>query len=485
MGAMMIGAIPSFMPPLTQKQISEVYWRGHNELIQRTRPIAIIFDGHKIAPAREQLTLDGIILISPDQVETSTDSDQFHGFALVGHITQIAFLQHSSGTTQTKKGVGLSHQAVMSQINAYGTRLEISAADRVGSWLPLYHDMGLIACFLLPIVLGLPIVALDPFEWTARPFLLFETIETYGCSLVWMPNFAFHHLVRTRPAGLRYDLSGVRAWIDCSEPCRPETFDLFLKEFADCGVTPDRLQVCYAMAETVFAVSQTKLGAPVERLVVDKKVLQERNQAIPTTAQSSDGTTLELLSNGMPLDALQVAVVDQNRVAVPDGHIGEIAISGAFLFSGYWNLPKQTADRLVDGCYYTNDRGFKYQGHLYLLGRMDDLLILNGRNFSAHEIEAVVNDIGGVKPGRVFATSRYDPLSGTAVCTIYVEIDESERENVRDLQMKITRAIFASTQIVPREVQFIAPGTLLKSTSGKLNRAANRKKLLPTDRGTN
>jgi acyl-CoA synthetase (AMP-forming)/AMP-acid ligase II len=290
-----------------------------------------------------------------------------------------------------------------------------------------------------------------------------------------MPNFAFHHLARMRPADRTFDLASVRAWIDCSEPCRPATFDSFANAFGSEGIDPTRLQVCYAMAETVFAVCQTLPGVPPTRLTLDATILRAHGRIAQT---ESENGTLELLSNGTALPGIEVRIVDSKRQPVPDGHVGEIALNGAFLFGGYWNLPDETAKKMDNGWYYTHDQGFIHQGELYVLGRLDDLLILNGRNFYAHDLEAALSDLEGLKPGRILATSRWDGDLGTDVCVIMAEVDGPGPSAARALQSQIMRRIFEQTQMMPRQVLLIPPGTLLKSTSGKLNRAANRERLL-------
>jgi acyl-CoA synthetase (AMP-forming)/AMP-acid ligase II len=475
LGAVIMGAIPSFMPPLTAKQKPEIYWPHHRNLIERTKPGAIILDGARATGLAANLDLAGIILITPDQIDQIGEGEVVAEIPVTRTVDDLAFLQHSSGTTRTKKGVGLSHRAVLRQIAAYGERLEISSQDKIASWLPLYHDMGLIACFIMPMVLGIPIVALDPFEWTMQPSLLLAAIEAHTCTLVWMPNFAFHHLARTRPADQSFDLKSVRAWIDCSEPCRPASFDLFARIFGGDGVDQTRLQVCYAMAETVFAVSQTPLGVAPHRLKIDSAILRADGRIAPPAPGNG---ALELLSNGTALPGIEIRIVDAHRQAVPEGHVGEIAISGEFLFDGYWNLRAETAEKLDQGWYYTHDQGFLHHGELYVLGRIDDLLILNGRNFYAHDLEATLSDIDGLKPGRILATSRWESDLGTDVCVILAEVDGPDAPTARALQSQIMRRIYDQTQMMPREVLLIPPGTLLKSTSGKLNRAANRERLL-------
>jgi fatty-acyl-CoA synthase len=172
-------------------------------------------------------------------------------------------LQHSSGTTGLQKGVALTHTAVLNQLAAYSQAIALHADDVVVSWLPLYHDMGLIAGFLLPLVQGLPLVLLSPFDWVQHPALLLQAIDRYRGTLCWLPNFAYNHCARRirRRDKEAVSLASMRLFINCSEPVRHSSHQLFLEAFAAQGVTPDRLGVSYAMAENTFAVTQTRRGS--------------------------------------------------------------------------------------------------------------------------------------------------------------------------------------------------------------------------------
>ena len=154
--------------------------------------------------------------------------------------------------------MALSYASIARQLAAYRDALDLDvAAARIVSWLPLYHDMGLISSFLLPVWLGVPILSIDPFVWVAQPELFFEAAETFGATHGWLPNFAFLHLARRVNRKRVWDLRSLQALVSCSEPCKAASFDAFLERFADWGVRAETLQTCYAMAETVFAVSQS------------------------------------------------------------------------------------------------------------------------------------------------------------------------------------------------------------------------------------
>jgi acyl-CoA synthetase (AMP-forming)/AMP-acid ligase II len=324
----------------------------------------------------------------------------------------------------------------------------------IASWLPLYHDMGLIACFMLPLIADGVIVSLDAFEWVAKPEILLAEIQRARARFVWLPNFAFHHLVRTR-SGEACDLSSVRAFINCSEPCKPATFDEFAAAF---GVDAERLQTCYAMAETVFAVTQTRLGEPPRRILRDGKAF---------------------LSCGPVIDGLELRILDGEGAALPPDRVGEIAVKGACLFSGYYKLENETKAAFAGDWYRTGDLGFVEGGELFVTGRIKDLIIVNGRNFYAHDIEAVVNAVAGIKPGRAVAVGRFSEVSQSEELLV---IAEAEGTDAAPLRKAVRDAIEAAAGLTGATVQIVPPGWLVKTTSGKISRSENLAKYLTEKR---
>ena len=197
--------------------------------------------------------------------------------------SEVAFLQHSSGTTGLQKGVALSHEAVLNQVASYSEAIALNDQDVIVSWLPLYHDMGLIAGFILPLMQGVPLVMMSPFDWVAHPALLLHAINDYHSTLCWLPNFAYNHCarrIRQRDSeGL--SLASMRMFINCSEPVRHESHQMFLDRFAANGVTAEMLAVSYAMAENTFAVTQTPIGQAARSDVVDRIELEQNRVAQP------------------------------------------------------------------------------------------------------------------------------------------------------------------------------------------------------------
>lgn len=471
-GAMLGGFIPSFMPCSSPKQDPRIYWESHSQLLAHIAPAAIV----ATAATFDEMAGAGLDLgtakkIVVDDIGSSDCDVEFT--QLPEH--SVALLQHSSGTTGLKKGTALSYAAVVNQLESYGSALGLNSSDVVVSWLPLYHDMGLVACCILPSYFAIPIVHLDAFYWLSRPESLFECIAHHKGTLTWLPNFAYEHLVRT--AGRRksvYHLSGMRAFINCSEPCKASSFDRFLAAFKDSGVRADQLQCCYAMAESVFAVSQTEPGHPAPRLAVDPTTLARGNRPVPPDNSAS----LELLQTGRPIPGIEVTIHDEERVVLGDGMVGEVGLKGDFMFSGYNKNPQETSRKISNGTYFTGDIGFMKDGGLYILGRTDDMIVVNGRNLFAHEIESALLHVHGVKAGRSVALPIYDSIQGTSTLAIVSEKDPGSIRPDTEVQTEIVTRIFSTFAVHPRVVRLVDEGWLVKTTSGKVSRKENMAKLL-------
>jgi len=453
LGAVLAGALPTYMPYATSKQDAARYWSDHRRLFERIQPALVVTYAEHAAIAREVLSDRATAVAVPgaEALATSVDARTLPGFDV--QDTAVALLQHSSGTTGLKKGVMLSHRAIFAQIDAYARAIDLTERDVVVSWLPLYHDMGLVACFLAALVCGVHLVALDPFEWASRPRILFEAIERHAGTLTWLPNFAFAHLVNTARPGDCWNLSSMRAYISCSEPCRPRAFERFLERFAPCGVRAEQLAVAYALAENVFAATQTAVGTPVRRHI----------------AERGEGQPIELLSCGRPIDGVEVDIRDPHGAVVAEGAIGEITLRGTFLADGYYRQPERTAAVFREGRYFTGDLGLIAEGELYVTGRLDDLLIVNGRNVHAHEIEAIVSEIEGCIPGRAVAfcdANAQDDLQELIVVTEMKRNAEPE-----SVAAAIKEAVAQSLGFTVSRVVPIERGALVKTTSGKVSRA--------------
>ena len=467
-GAMLAGAIPSFMPFPTPKQRPELYWADHDALFAHIEPRLVVTYEENAAQLRR--VLPGFrfpVLVAGESVLSLGEGaiDELPGFA--AQACDIACLQHSSGTTNLKKGVMLTHAAILAHVESYAKALQFGESDSIASWLPLYHDMGFIACFLLSLIRGTHLVALDPFEWVMRPSMLLDAIERHRTTFCWLPNFAFSHIAGGARSDRVWDLSCVRAFVNCSEPCKPKTFERFARRFANDGVTPAQLQVCYAMAENVFAVTQTAIGKPARSLFVDPEPF-----SFGRIRESTGGSAIGILSCGVPIEGVSVTVAGESKEALPDGVVGEILVRSSFLFEGYYKLPEATAIKLHDGVYATGDMGFVHGGELYVTGRRDDMIIVNGQNYYAHEIEAVASEHDAAIAGRTVAIGIEEPQTDATAVVVLTECAAGAQSE--KLAADLRRAILERVGLAVHSVVPLKPGQLVKTTSGKISRSKNR-----------
>ena len=369
-------------------------------------------------------------------------------------------LQFSSGTTGLQKGVVLSHRAVLEHANRYSKTIRMSPEDKVISWLPLYHDMGLIAAFHIPLIYGIPVVQIDPFQWISAPSILFDAISREKTTLTWLPNFAYDFMAaRVNEEEMRsIDLSSMKMFINCSEVVRARSHKKFLKCFGKYGVKKTSLAACYAMAEATFAVTQTSPGAELSEIAAGKK---------------------NCVSSGAPIPGCSLKIVDKKGKEVPEGHIGSVVIKSASLFDGYFKNPEKTREVMKDGWYFSRDLGFCRKGEYYILGREDDVIIIAGRNIYPEDIEDAVNELEGVIAGRVVAFGVEDTEAGTQKACVIAETSYEKKEDREGLRMSIIKAGM-DIDITISTVYLVTPRWLIKSSAGKLSRSANKKRILET-----
>lgn len=430
-GALLGGQVPAMFAFPSPKLSEERYFQTVGTLIRSSEARQIVtYDelAEKLAH-REGDTLQGIRITTPGELPNGTADP------VAIDPSEGAFLQYSSGTTGLKKGVLVSHKALLWQIGAYGDAIGATEKDRLVSWLPLYHDMGLVACFFLPLLRGIPTVAMSPFEWVARPALWPQAVSEHGGTLSWLPNFAYSFMAaRIRDSELEnVDLSSLRGVVNCSEPVLPDSHAAFLGRFASYGARREQLATSYAMAENTFAVTSGGFGTP------------------PLEGE-------RVVSSGRPLPETEIEI---------DGQTGEIVIRSPGLMDGYDNNPEATAAAMGDGWYRTGDLGYLKDGELFVTGRAKDLIIVGGRNIYPQDVELVAESVPGVIAGRVVAFGVPDENLGTESLVVLAESEDDVGRAIHD-------AVANETEVVPADVRVVPPRTLRKSSSGKLARGENR-----------
>jgi acyl-CoA synthetase (AMP-forming)/AMP-acid ligase II len=480
LGVVRLGAIPAVLAPPNARIHPDKYVDGLEGMSRRSGLDWVLTEGD-LEPvvgalvSRPGSTVRGLLLPLegdwPDGPEGSLALPPIDPAA-------PCLLQHSSGTTGLQKGVVLSHAAVLGHVRAYAEAIDLRPTDRVVSWLPLYHDMGLIAAFHLALALGVPLVQLDPFQWVLAPGLLFEAIAREAGTLAWMPNFAYNLLVdRVHDAdlaGLRLD--HLRLLINCSEPVRSDSHLRFLARFGAAGVRPGMLGACYAMAETTFAATQTAPGVPPREVRVDREALAQ-GRVVP---DSGPGARI-CVSSGRPLPGCRLELVAEDGSELGPGRVGEVVIQSPWLFDGYRGHPEAT-DRVLHGPRYrTGDTGFTLDGEWFIIGRNKDLLIVAGKNLYPEDIEDALLGVAGVLPGRVVAFGLDDAATGTEGVAVLAETGVQGGPARRALRLAIVQAGMAVDVTLIR-VFLVPPRWLIKSSAGKPSRNANKQRILDAPR---
>lgn len=478
-GVILHGAIPSIMPFLSEKLLPERYRAGLTSLISITKPAAIItyteFEGEVRTALTEGDSVQAVIVAEDVPDTASVELDALGG--LQRSPDDIVLLQHSSGTTGLQKGVALSHQAVFNQLESYKLALKLQEDDVIVSWLPLYHDMGLIAGFLMPLLCGIPLVLMSPFDWVRAPYRLMQAVSKYHGTLSWLPNFAYNFCAKkVRDRHLQdVDLSSWRAVINCSEPMRWDSQQAFLERFRSVGFRAEALTTCYAMAENVFAVTQGGIDTPVRYDDIDRETFQVQRKA---AAAVEGKPALRMVSAGKPIRNVSVKIVTDKGKELPERQVGEIALKSDCMLTGYFHRQDITEEAFIDGWFLTGDYGYIADGEVYVSGRKKDLIIVGGKNVYPQDIEELVNEVPGVHPGRVVAFGIFNEETGTEDVAVVAEVDvddPAEREQIADTVRKV---VARGSAVVLRYIHLVDSYWLVKTSSGKIARSANREKFL-------
>ena len=469
-GCILSGLIPSFMPCTSAKQDSSIYWKSHDELLRHICPVAIITTidvSNEMKEAGLDLSKTKII-----QVEDMAPCEYLASPDIRSRDEEV-LLQHSSGTTGLKKGVVLTSKSVALHAERYSKNIGMSENDSVASWLPLYHDMGLMACMLMPAYCGIPIVQMDPFHWVSKPSEFLRIISKHKATFAWMPNFAFEHYSNLESIfPEKWDLSSIKSIISCSEVCKSDTIRKFVESYQPWGISPNSVQACYAMAEVVFAVTQSDCKHTLNMVRVNPDRL-----SIGSVVEMVE-IGKELVSCGKDIPGIETVVMDHRRVMQDEGVVGEIGVKGDYVFEGYHRMGDLTKSRFEGEVFLTNDVGFKLNGDLYVLGRKDDMIIIQGRNVYAHEVESLLSSINGLKRGRNVVFGVDDERSGSQGMVVVSEKAPDWAGSERDARDEIRSMIESSIGVVPKAIKIVDAGWLSKTSSGKISRKENKRKFL-------
>jgi 1-acyl-sn-glycerol-3-phosphate acyltransferase len=386
----------------------------------------------------------------------------------------IAFIQYTSGSTGDPKGVVLTHANLMANIRAMGQAIDVRPDDVLVSWLPLYHDMGLISMWLASMYFAIPLVVMSPLAFLARPERWLRAIQRYRGTISAAPNFAYELCVKriddAEIDGL--DLGSWRLAINGAEPVLPETLRRFTERFSSYGFRAQAMTPVYGLAECTVGLLCPPLsrGPRIDR--VRRQPFSSTGRAEP--AADDDPGALRFVSCGRPLPGHEVRVVDALGREVGDRVEGRLEFRGPSGTRGYYRNPEQTR-RLFDGAWLdSGDRAYLADGEVHLTGRVKDIIIRGGRNIYPHEVEDAVGAVPGVRRGCTAAFGSPDPESGTERLIVLAETRETGAAQRAALRARIVEATIDVLGESPDEVVLAPPHTVLKTSSGKIRRAASR-----------
>ncbi|HET8644148.1 MAG TPA: AMP-binding protein, partial [Vicinamibacteria bacterium] len=390
-----------------------------------------------------------------------------------------AFIQYTSGSTGQPKGVLLTHDNLLANIRAIAAGVDARPTDVGASWLPLYHDMGLIGSWLFCLVQGIPIDIQSPLAFLARPERWLWAIHERRATLSPAPNFAYELCARRIPdAALEgLDLSSWRVALNGAEPVSPETLDRFVKRFAPYGFRPEAMLPVYGLAESSVALCFPPVGRAPRVTRVRREAFEREGRALP--ADGADAAALSFVSVGTALAEHEVQLVDDEGRPAEEGRLARLVFRGPSTTPGYYRQPEATAAITLPGGFLdSGDLAFSTGGEIHIAGRRKDVIIKAGRNLIPQEIEEVAAGVDGIRRGCVVAFGVSAPGLGTESLVVVAETRAAEGARREALVSAVIDRVSAAIGVPPDVVALVAPGAVPKTSSGKVRRAATREQYL-------
>lgn len=382
----------------------------------------------------------------------------------------LAFLQFSSGTTGKSKAVALTHQAVIENIKMITGTFDYSGQS-CASWLPLYHDMGLVGALLSTIYATRPLALIRPDHFLARPRLWLEVLSQTRASVSVAPNFAFGLCAKRVKDLTGLDLSNWKIALCGAETVHAETLHQFAEKFSVVGFKSRALTPVYGMAEVALAATFSEINRAPTWKRFDAEALACDHKALETARIEN---SLELVSVGAPLPGVSLSILNEQGGPCALGELGEIVLSSRSMMREYYNDPQRTREALDAGELRTGDLGFIFDGELYLYGRKKEVIINKGRNLDPSHIEIALRDVAGIRSGRIAACAALELESGEEGFYLFAELardEELEPEELSQIKAAIYSQILKEVGVKPFEVLLLRPGSLPRTSSGKIQRS--------------
>ena len=475
-GVLRAGGIPvPLYPPARLSQVEDHLLRQAGILRTAESPLLVTFS--EVLPLARLLRpqvpgLRRVVTVAELSSLASWDADTPE---VCGE--DIAFLQFTSGSTGSPKGVTLTHANLLANLRAIGRGADLRPDDSVVSWLPLYHDMGLIGSWMAPLYFGLPLVLMSPLTFLARPSRWLWAIHRHRATLSPAPNFAYELCARkiedAEIDGL--DLSSWRFALNGAEPVSPAALERFTARFSQYGFDPRSLAPVYGLAECSLALAFPPLGRGPLVDAVERETFQESGRAVPIDPHNPhDPHALRFVACGVPLPGHEVRIVDESGREVGERQEGRLEFKGPSTTSGYYRNPEATRKLLRGEWVDSGDRAYVAAGEIYITGRVKDIIIRAGRNLYPQELEEAVGEIPGVRKGCVAVFGSADPATGTERLVILAETRERDAAAQETLRAAIQERAVDLLGAPADEVVLAPPHAVPKTSSGKIRRSASR-----------
>jgi len=489
-GILLAGAIPvPIYPPFRADRIEE--YAARQSAILNNAEVCLLLTFRRAEAVAKLLrprvrSLSGVV-DAEKLIEAADKAPPPSPGALPLHVTgsrvrqasDIALLQYTSGSTGDPKGVVLTYTNLLANIRAIGEAVQLGPDDVGISWLPLYHDMGLIGAWLTLLHFGTPLVVMSPLAFLTRPERWLQAFHKHRGTISAAPNFAYELCVRKIAdkdiQGV--DLTSWRAALNGAEPVNPETLERFAERFASYGFRREAQLPVYGLAESSLAVTVPPLnrGPLVDR--VEREAFAAQGRAVP--AAPDDETTIAFVSSGKALPRHEVLIVDEHGDEVPERTEGFLWFRGPSATSGYYRNSKATESLLPQGpatapdeyaWINSGDRAYRAEGEYYVTGRVKDIIIKGGRNLYPHEVEELAARAEGIRKGCIVAFGLKDEASGTEKMVVVAETRERDSARRAALASTVTDLVSRGLGLPPDRVELIPPGSIPKTSSGKLRR---------------
>jgi fatty-acyl-CoA synthase len=450
-------------------------WRDDTLRVLRMIDARAVIIGAPFEPMAEVLALHGITHHRADDLTGDPDLDPVDA-----DEDSAALLQLTSGSTAEPKAVRITHRNLYANLIDASRHLECDESGVMVSWLPMFHDMGMVGCLLLPMLTGMELVSVTPTDFLSRPVLWAQLMSRYGATITTAPNFAWavlaRQLARLEPDAL--DLSALRVAGNGAEPIDPATMRAFTDTAARFGLRPEAVNCCYGAAESTLVISMSAMADPMLVDVVDANELEQGRRAVPARDTAAGPVTgvRRLPMLGRPFPSVQVRVVDDKDNPLEERQVGRLQLRGESVTDGYVTPDGFEPARDENGWLDIGDEGYLADGQIVVCGRRKDVIIMGGRNIYPTDIERAAAGVQGVRDGAVAAIRLMagDGMARESFAVLVESRAYGDKAAEEQISREATARIVAEVDVRPAMVRVLPPGALPKTPSGKLRRGAAR-----------